>query len=178
MPTDYELTAQIQATGDEAAFRELYRRHTPRLFQVLLRTLDTQADAEDATQETWIRAVQSLKTFQWESAFQTWLVGIGINVARNMMRKRHEHLQLIPDVPAPVLPSPEDRIDLERALARLAPGQRMVLVLHDIEGWTHEQIAERLDVTPGTSRGQLSDARRSLRALLSPVPFAGYHHDG
>ena len=169
MQSDRELAQRIHAARDEAAFRMLYRRHTPRLFQVLARILDVRADAEDAAQETWIRAVQSLPGFRWESAFQSWLIGIGINVARNMIRRRHEYSQLTPDTTPAMSESPDGGIDVERALGRLPPGQRMVLVLHDVEGWTHEEIAQRLGMATGTCKSQLFDARRALCVLLHPI---------
>ena len=169
MQSDRELAARIQTARDERAFRALYRRHTPRLFQVLSRVLGSRADVEDAVQETWIRAVEGLPAFRWESAFQSWLIGIGINVARNLIRGRHEHQELTADVAFVSTASPDGRIDVERALLRLPPGQRLVLVLHDIEGWTHEEIALRLDMAAGTSKSQLFDARRALRALLDPL---------
>ena len=165
---DRELAIMVAGGRDEAAFRALYRRHTPRLFQVLTRVLGNRADAEDAIQETWIRAVESLPSFRWESAFQTWVIGIGINVARNLVRARHEHAALSPDAPSLRRQSVDDQIDIEQALSQLPIGQRTVLVLHDVEGWTHQNIAERLGTSAGTSKSQLFDARRALRALLDP----------
>jgi RNA polymerase sigma-70 factor (ECF subfamily) len=169
LQSDRELARRIHTARDEAAFRTLYRRHTPRLYQVLARILDVRADAEDAAQETWMRAVQGLSSFRWESAFESWLIGIGINVARTMIRRRHDYQELTPDTTPAMTTSLDGRIDMERALVRLPPGQRMVLVLHDVEGWTHEQIAQRLGMAAGTSKSQLFDARRALHALLHPV---------
>jgi RNA polymerase sigma-70 factor, ECF subfamily len=80
VPTDAELVAAVRADGDEVAFRSLYRRHTPRLYQMVLRLLaGSEADAEDVVQETWLKATTSLDRFRWESAFGTWLTGIGLN---------------------------------------------------------------------------------------------------
>ncbi|HWK89939.1 MAG TPA: RNA polymerase sigma factor, partial [Longimicrobium sp.] len=157
----------------ERAFRELYARHTPRLFQFVLRIVGgSEHDAEDVVQETWIRATEALATFRWEAAFSTWLTGIGLNVARGLLRKRGRWQTVGEDeAPEPWRPAPADGdgIDLERAVAALPTGYRTVLVLHDIEGFTHEEIGERLGIAPGTSKSQLSHARRALRQMLEPV---------
>jgi RNA polymerase sigma-70 factor, ECF subfamily len=171
-PTDRDLATALLERGDEKAFRELYQRYTPRLFQFLLRVLGgSQHDAEDAVQETWIRATDKLGEFRWEAAFGTWLTGIGLNVARSVLRRdwRWEPAEEAPEPWSPPAPHGE-RIDLERALALLPTGYRVVLLLHDVEGYTHEEIGERLGVVPGTSKSQLSHARRALRQLLEPTP--------
>ncbi len=158
---------------DEKAFRELYRRHTPALYQLLLRMLGgDDHDAEDIVQETWVQAVKSLAGFRGSSSFRTWLTAIGINRCRNLFRSRQRR-NTVPmmedwDPPAPVVPQNE-RIDLERAIALLPDGYRAVLVLHDVEGFTHEEIATRLGISPGTSKSQLFWARRSIRGLLEPA---------
>jgi RNA polymerase sigma-70 factor, ECF subfamily len=172
-PPDRQLAERVLA-GDEAAFRDLYRRHTPRLLQLALRLVGgEEADAEDVVQETWIRAAERLDAFRWESAFGTWLYAIGINVAREAARKREQRRETAwpDDEPPPA--EPPDRVeplDLERAIASLPTGYRTVLVLHDVEGFTHEAIAEQLGVTPGTTKSQLFWARRAVRALLAPQP--------
>ena len=168
--SDRDLAAAVVRNGDETAFRLLYRRHTPRLYQVLLRLLQGDvAEAEDAVQETWLRAALALDSFRWESAFPTWLTGIGLNVARHALRARRRSPVSVTD-PEPAAPPqhPDGRLDLERAIARLPDGYRTVLVLHDVEGWTHEEIGLRLDIAPGTSKSQLSAARRAMRSLLDP----------
>lgn len=170
---DRDLAGAVVHHRDEAAFRELYRRHTPRLHQFVLRIVGgAEADAEDVVQETWIRAVEKLEGFRWESAFATWLTGIGLNVARGILRAQGRWGDPVdPDSPAagwrPPAPHGE-RIDLERAIALLPAGYRAVLVLHDVEGYTHEEIAERLGVAAGTSKSQLSHARKALRRMLEP----------
>lgn len=170
---DRELADALLLRRDEAAFRALYRRHTPRLFQVVLRLLGgAEQDAEDVVQETWIRATERLAEFRWEAAFGTWLTGIGLNVARGLLRRRGRWEADPEHVPEPWRAPPPvgERIDLERALALLPAGYRAVLVLHDVEGFTHEEIAEMLGVVPGTSKSQLSCARRAMRQLLDPAP--------
>ena len=167
-PTDRALAEAVLLTGDERAFRDLYRRHTPRLFQVVLRVVGgAEHDAEDVVQETWIRATEKLSTFRWESAFATWLTGIGLTVARQSLRTRGRWVDL-DEAPEPSRPPKGEQIDLERAIALLPAGYRAVLVLHDVEGYRHEEIGEMLGIAPGTSKSQLFNARRSLRRVLEP----------
>jgi RNA polymerase sigma-70 factor (ECF subfamily) len=171
--TDRALVDAVVAEGDESSFRELYRRHTPRLNQLLLRMLGgVEQDAEDVVQETWVRAVEGARKFEWKSSFASWLTGIGINRARELLRRRSRRplfdLSEQNEPRAPVAPVGE-RIDLERALALLPAGYRTVLVLHDLEGYRHEEIAERLGIAAGTSKSQLFHARRYVRALLEPA---------
>jgi RNA polymerase sigma-70 factor (ECF subfamily) len=156
--------------GAEPAFRELFRRHTPHLLQFVTRVLgSSRADAEDVVQDTWLRAYPALVTFRSESSFSTWLCSVGLRAALDYMRrgKRHAAETLFDeDAPAAQLSS-DDRMDIETAIARLAPGYRMVLVLHDVEGFTHDEIALQLGIAPGTSKAQLFKARRVMRALLT-----------
>ncbi len=173
--SDRELAERVLG-GSEAAFRQLYRRHTPRLHQLVLRLLGgaggAEADAEDVLQETWIKAVEKLGAFRWESAFGTWLAAIGINVAREAVRRRGRRREVEwVEAEEPPAAEPAQRIeavDLERAIAALPDGYRTVLVLHDVEGYTHEAIAALLGVASGTSKAQLFWARRAMRALLAP----------
>lgn len=172
---DRGLVAAILARGDEAAFRRLYRRHTPRLNQLVLRLLGGSThDAEDVVQETWMRAVDGLAAFRWEARFETWLTGIGLNLCRSRLRRSHARREDPiddADPPAANPPAPSGtRIDLERAIALLPDGYRAVLVLHDVEGWTHAEIAAALEVTEGTSKSQLHHARRHVRRTLAAQP--------
>jgi RNA polymerase sigma-70 factor, ECF subfamily len=167
---DFQLADAVLADGDEQAFRELYRRHTPRLYLFVLRIVGgSEADAHDVVQETWVRAAQRLDSFRREAAFATWLTGIGLNVARGLLRRSGRWVSL-EAAPEPWSPPPRsgDRIDLERAIALLPAGYRAVLVLHDVEGLTHDEIGDRLGIAPGTSKSQLSHARRTMRRLLEP----------
>jgi RNA polymerase sigma-70 factor (ECF subfamily) len=156
--------------GVEAAFRELFRRHTPHLLQFVSRVLgSSRADAEDVVQDTWLRAYPALVTFRSESSFSTWLCSVGLRASLDHMRRGKRHVAetlFDDDAPAYQL-SNDEKMDIETAIARLAPGYRMVLLLHDVEGFTHEEIALQLGIAPGTSKAQLFKARRVMRALLT-----------
>jgi RNA polymerase sigma-70 factor (ECF subfamily) len=157
-------------TGAEPAFRELFRRHTPHLLQFVTRVLGaSRADAEDVVQDTWLRAYPALITFRSESSFSTWLCSVGLRAALDSMRKGKRHVaeSLFEEDASSDPPATEERMDIESAIAQLAPGYRMVLVLHDVEGFTHEEIALQLGIAPGTSKAQLFKARRVMRALLT-----------
>lgn len=156
------------AAGDEAAFRTLYRRHTPRLRWLVLRLLGGhEADADDAVQEGWVRAVAGLDRFRGESAFGSWLNAIAIRVAWETVRKRRPWAVMeTEEEPAAGSLDLEGRVDLEQALGRLPDPQRMVVVLHDIEGFTHDEIAAHLGIAEGTSKSHLHRARRALRLML------------
>jgi RNA polymerase sigma-70 factor, ECF subfamily len=169
---DAGLAARILDHGDEAAFRVLYRRHTPAVYQFALRLVGgDEADAEDVVQDAWLRAMRALAGFRWKATFRTWLTGITLNRAREIRRKRGRSPEDgQPDALAlAAVPAARhgDRLDLERAIAALPAGYRTVLVLHDVEGFTHEEIAERLGITSGGSKSQLFKARAKLRTLLA-----------
>ena len=169
-PSDRDLADLVVHRGDEAAFRTLYRRHTPAVYQFVLRLVggDVQ-DAEDIIQETWLRAAKGLPSFRWKSALRSWLIGIALNRVREMARKRNRSLVEVSggwELPAPAV-DPGSRIDLGRALELLPPGFRTVLVLHDVEGFTHQEIGDQLGITEGTSKSQLHGARRAMRRLMS-----------
>lgn len=168
-PSDRELVRAFLRTRGEIEFLALYRRHTPSLYGVAYRLVGAGL-AEDVVQETWCRAAMSVDKFEWRSALRTWLTGILLRCCREARRDRGAVL------PLPIEPEPEepevtvteiDTLDLERALDALAPGYREVLVLHDVEGFTHEEIARALNVVPGTSKSQLARARRALRQTLA-----------
>jgi RNA polymerase sigma-70 factor (ECF subfamily) len=181
-PTDRRLAEALLGDGDEQAFRELYRRHTPRLYQLVLRLVGgLDAEAEDVVQETWIRAAEGLGEFRWESQFATWLTGIGLNLCRDRMRRTVRRAELLAAEPVngavpPV--RPEDRIDLERAITQLPSGYREVLILHDVEGFTHTEIGNRLGIAEGTSKSQLFFARKAMRRLLAPGEEIGNGRHG
>ena len=163
---DRDLVHRFMRTQDEATFRALYRRHTPALYPLALRLVGgSESEAEDAIQETWMRACKALSVFEWKSTLRTWLTGILINRVREMQRdvRRRNEQELLDECLNPTQVRPGERIDLERAIARLSAGYRHVLVLHDIEGYTHEEISAQLEISIGTSKSQLFHARRALR---------------
>jgi RNA polymerase sigma-70 factor, ECF subfamily len=170
---DRELAERVHSRGDAAAFRELYRRHTTSLYAIA-RRLGGDAEAEDIVHDAWVRAVEGLSRFEWRSSLRTWLTGIVINRLRELDRGEHNIVPLdeqsTPIVPAVALPHGIEPIDLERAIAALPFGYRQVLVLHDVEGYTHADIAALLGIEQGTSKSQLSRARRSLRSALEREP--------
>ncbi len=172
------LVARFIKQGDEAAFRALYRAHTPAMLAVVWRYLDGErADAEDVVQEAWIRVSEKLPSFRWESTLRTWLVGIAINCARNRKRatkSRHVDLAEVIDMPSPTSVSHVTRLDMERAVAGLPDGYREVLLLHDVFGYTHDEIARMLGVESGTSKSQLHRARTSVRRWLNEKGRIGH----
>lgn len=181
---DDALLERLARTGDARAFDVLYRRHTGVLYATARRLTRNPDVAADLVHDAWVRAVESARAFEGRSSFRTWITGILINRHREYERASrresvnaddHEHLD---DVVDPVSAAPldalgVDRIDLEAAVAALPPGFRQVLVLHDIEGFTHEEIATALELVPGTSKSQLARARQRVREMLSAgVPRA------
>lgn len=169
--TDSECIA-LARDGDGAAIRELYDRYAPRVYAIVRRMADDDALAEDWAQEAWVRAIRALPSFRGDAAFSTWLHRIAVNSAlhgqRWRTRRTSNEIALPVTVGDPRPDRPMLRITLERALARLPAGMRQVLVLHDVEGYTHDEIADALGVTAGTSKSQLFKARAKMRELLGP----------
>ncbi len=171
-PVDVEsLDAKRAATGDEAAFERLYRRHVARI-HTMVRRMAGPDTADDITQDIFVRAWDKLATFRGESAFGTWLYRLGVNVVLSKRRSdKNDRTWILDDELAMASATqatthPATRMDLESAIARLPDGARKVFVLHDVEGWTHEEIAEQMGLVPGTSKSQLSRARAALRRML------------
>ncbi len=161
------------AGGDTRAFETLYRRHVGRVHGAILRlTGGRQARAEELTQEAFVRAWQKLPGFRFESAFGTWMYRLAVNTALMDLRagKSDPVEQGVADDSLPESGAspfcPAEREELERAVAELSPRTRAVLVLHDVEGWKHEEIAAELDMAVGSSKAQLHRARRLLRRAL------------
>jgi RNA polymerase sigma-70 factor (ECF subfamily) len=169
-PDDRALLAAVKG-GDEAAFRQLYRRHGGRVYSVARRLVGSPELAEDVAQDAWLRAFKGLASFRGAAAFSTWITGIAIRCALETLRQRRP-LTFVDDGPDRISPAPhvELRVDLETALDRIAPGYRAVVVLHDLEGFTHDEIAALLDIEPGTAKSQLSRGRRAVRAWLQAAP--------
>ena len=160
------------AAGDRYAFQRLYQLHVGRVHGAVYRLAGyDHARAEDLTQDAFIRAWQKLPGFRHESAFGTWLYRLAVNVALMDIRARgsdpvsmvdDEHLPDVGETPF----CAAERGELERAISLLPPRARAVLVLHDIEGWTHEEIGTELAMAVGTSKAQLHRARGLLRKTL------------
>jgi RNA polymerase sigma-70 factor (ECF subfamily) len=178
------VLAQAQA-GDHAAFAMLYSLHKRRVYSLCLRMLGNVAEAEDLTQEAFLQLHRKIATFRGDSAFSTWLHRLTINVV--LMHLRRKGLNLI-SLDEAMDPSPEngparsfgtpdlrltgsiDRMTLERAVESLPAGYRLIFVLHDIEGYEHNEIATLLDCSIGNSKSQLHKARMKLReALRAPA---------
>jgi RNA polymerase sigma-70 factor (ECF subfamily) len=164
--------ARGAAAGDAVAFERIYRRHVARIHSLAWRLLGPE-EADDATQDAFVRAWEKLSLFRGESLFGTWLYRLAINVMlgrRGSTAKRQERFGGGDPTVLP-LAGRRDRVDLrmdfERALQELPEGARRVFVLYDVEGHTHEEIADLLGVSVGTSKSQLHRARMALRQYLS-----------
>lgn len=159
------------ASGDRRAFERLYRRHVARIHSLARRMLGPD-EADEATQDAFVRAWTKLGSFRGESAFGTWLYRLALNVllARRAelgrARRRYVGEDELPEVPGRREARPELRIDFARALERIPDGAREVLVLHDVEGYKHEEIATMLGINAGTSKSQLHRARMMMRTHL------------
>jgi RNA polymerase sigma-70 factor (ECF subfamily) len=156
--------------GDERAFRSMYRAETPAMYRLALRMTGGSASAaEDVVQEAWGRALRALAAFERRATLRTWLARIVVRCALERVRWERRDGETLPDpehLADAHLGGREERIDLERAFRALPDGYREVLVLHDIEGYTHEDIGAFLGVSTGTSKSQLSRARAWLRRAL------------
>jgi RNA polymerase sigma-70 factor (ECF subfamily) len=165
-------SALIEAAlaGDERAFRSMYRAETPAMYRLALRmTGGSSSAAEDVVQEAWGRALRALAAFERRATLRTWLSRIVARCALERVRWEQRAGETLPDPEHLADARPrgrEERIDLERAFRALPDGYRAVLVLHDIEGYTHEDIGALLGVSTGTSKSQLSRGRAWLRQAL------------
>ena len=166
------------AAGDRGAFERVYRQNANRVFSLCARMVSDRARAEELTQDVFVRAWEKLHLFRGESSFATWLHRLTVNVVLNArkvegrQRSRYEEndddagMDSLPGVVGMPLP-PGDMLDLEEAITKLPPGARRVFVLHDVEGYKHEEIAEMLGVTSGATKAQLHRARLLLREALN-----------
>ncbi|MFC5863085.1 RNA polymerase sigma factor [Acidicapsa dinghuensis] len=181
---DAQILERAQA-GDHNAFAQLYALHKRRVYSLCLRMLGNVAEAEDLTQESFLQLHRKIATFRGDSAFSTWLHRLTVNVV--LMHLRRKGLNLI-SLDEALDPSPErgparsfgapdmhlsgsiDRMTLEKAIESLPAGYRLIFVLHDIEGYEHNEIATLLDCSIGNSKSQLHKARMKLReALRAPA---------
>jgi RNA polymerase sigma-70 factor (ECF subfamily) len=168
--TEHDLILQAKQ-GDAAALDALYRRHAARVYTVVRRLTGDDAQADDAAQETWMRAMRALPSFRGQAMFSTWLHRIAVNCAlygrRRRERNRLRELELPDSLPTSGSePRPLLRMRLQEAIDQLPEGMRRVLVLHDVEGYTHEEIGDLLGVASGTCKSQLFKARAKMRTYL------------
>jgi RNA polymerase sigma factor (sigma-70 family) len=167
-PPDAALVRQF-LNGDEGAFRLLYDRHAPRLTLTVRRLLGGLAsDVDDVVQDVCLAGCRGMHQYRGDAKFSSWLTAIAARVAYAALSRRGlRETDLIDNIADARGNAPASSIDLERALAALSDSQRMVVVLHDVEGFTHEEIAGQLGMATGTSKATLSRARRSLRVALT-----------
>ncbi len=179
-PSKAELITRAQR-GEEQAFEEIFHQHKRRVYSLCLRMIGNAAEAEELTQEAFLQVFRKIHTFRGESAFSTWLHRLSANVV--LMRLRKKTISVTPlesgvegeeldgpqkefGAPDLVLTGSIDRMDLERALAQLAPGYRQAFLLHDVQGYQHNEIAAMLGSSVGNSKSQLHKARTRLRKSL------------
>ncbi len=165
----------MAAAGDREAFERLYRSNVNRVFAICARMVADRSHAEELTQDVFVRAWHKLSLYRGESAFGTWLHRLAVNVVLNARKSEGRKRSRFGDEPdeidampqATSVSAPGASIDLEAAIAMLPPGARRVFVLHDVEGFKHEEIAAMLEITAGGSKAQLHRARYLLREALN-----------
>lgn len=166
---DVEDVVARAADGDRRAYEHLYHRHCGHIYALCLRMTANVAEAEDATQDAFIQAWSKLSSFRGDSAFSSWLHRIAVNVVLTRMRRNKretERLKLVAPGDDMVSEDGHNMPDLERAIAGLPERARQVFVLAGVYGYTHEQVAETLDVAVGTCKAHLHRARQLLAAEL------------
>jgi len=173
---------RLAQQGDAGAFERIYRLHSRRVYALCLRMVGNTAEAEDLTQDAFLQLFRKIGTFRGESAFSTWLHRLAVNVVLMKLRKKtlpetsleestdpeDESTGPRREIGAPdlLLSGSIDRVHLERAIEQLPPGYRQVFVLHDVQGFEHNEIAALMDCSIGNSKSQLHKARMRLRELL------------
>ncbi len=178
-----ELIASAM-NGNSESFGELYRRHSRRVFYLCYRMVNDTDLAEDLTQEAFVHAFRRLSTFRQESRFTTWMHRIAVNTVLMFIRKRNSSIRESPLEPAfgndeevsfegqlygkadETLSMTTDRVALLRAIENLPPGYRLMIILHDIHGYEHQEIADIFGCTTGNTKSQLHKARLRLRAVI------------
>ncbi|HEY6902955.1 MAG TPA: sigma-70 family RNA polymerase sigma factor [Candidatus Acidoferrales bacterium] len=176
------VSIRLAQQGDAAAFERLYRLHSRRVYSLCLRMVGNTAEAEDLTQEAFLQLFRKIATFRGESAFSTWLHRLAVNVVLMKLRKKSGKETSLEQVTEPDeesgtprrdfgavdlrLSGSLDRVNLQRAVDQLPPGYKAAFVLHDVQGYEHNEIAEMLGCSIGNSKSQLHKARMRLRDLL------------
>lgn len=177
MSHDRQLVSSFLLRNDQEAFTRLHERHQSALLRVTRRLMQgSQTDAEDLAQDVWLRAIRSLSRFEWRSGFRTWLIGIAMNRARDLLRHRmeqparlEERMLISAKAGGPTAERICETIDLARTLRILTPHRRKVLLMSDVGGFTHREIAAHLRITATTSKSQLCRARKAIRDHLAPA---------
>lgn len=179
--SENETIRQAQQ-GDAAAFERIYRRYSRRIYGLCLRMTKNNADAEDLTQEAFLQVFRKIHTFRGESSFFTWFHRLSMNIVLMSMRKRkrveislkddgdneeeHGARHSVPGGPDPSMSGLFDRENLKRALSQMPRGYKRTLILHDVLGYDHHEIAEVMQCSNGNSKSQLHRARVRMRSLL------------
>ncbi|MCU0624853.1 MAG: sigma-70 family RNA polymerase sigma factor [Gemmatimonadaceae bacterium] len=172
--SDADLIARAVA-GDEVAMRALWAEHAPRIDAVVRRLVRDADEAADIAQEVWIQIFRALPGFRGDAQFSTLAHRIAVNRTLNALRRARRLVGVAEELEEDTVHVEDDvdqpflRASLEQAVHKLPPGARTVFVLHDVEGYTHEEIAAQLGITTGGSKSQLFKARAKLRALLAPL---------
>ena len=173
---------RLAQQGDAAAFERIYQLHNRRVYSLCLRMVGNTAEAEDLTQEAFLQLFRKIATFRGESAFSTWLHRLAVNVVLMRLRKKSGSETSLEEVTEPDeetggprrdfgepdlgLSGSIDRVNLQRAIDQLPAGYKSVFVLHDVQGYEHNEIAEIMGCSIGNSKSQLHKARMRLRDLL------------
>jgi RNA polymerase sigma-70 factor, ECF subfamily len=178
-PAGVAADVALAAAGDRRAFERVYRAHVDRVFSICARMTADRTMAEELTQDTFVRAWDKLALFRGESSFGTWLHRLAVNVVLNARKAEGRNRLRMPvstderedetgiEAPSPIVFAPGEWMDVEAAIKRLPTGARRVFVLHDVEGYKHEEIGEMLGITAGGSKAQLHRARMLLREALN-----------
>ena len=174
MGTD-QILIQRAIEGDERALRALWSQHSPHIDAVIRRLVGDPDAAADIAQDVWIQIFRALPTYRGESQFGTWAHRIAVNRTLNALRRTRRLERTEADIEDDTVAVEHDSersllaASIEEAAAKLSPGARTVFIMHDVEGYTHEEIASELGITPGGSKSQLFKARAKLRRLLAHV---------
>ena len=175
MPHTDQITIRRALKGDEAALRTLWTQHAPRIDALVRRLVGDPDEAADVAQEVWIQIFRALPGYRGDSQFSTWAHRIAVNRTLNALRstRRLSKVEVDLEEDTSVVDHDGDRSllaqTIDEAVQKLSLGARTVFVLHDVEGYTHEEIAVELGITSGGSKSQLSKARAKLRRLLAPL---------
>ena len=175
MPPTDQVTIRRAINGDESALRAIWTQHAPRIDALVRRLVGDPDQAADVAQEVWIQIFRALPGYRGDSQFSTWAHRIAVNRTLNALRSMRRVAKIEVDIEEDTssVDNDGDRSllaqTIDEAVRKLSPGARMVFVLHDVEGYTHEEIATELGITSGGSKSQLFKARAKLRRLLAPL---------